>query len=96
MEDSTKTDATLRVFRRLRGQFENVGIVLQAYLYRTERDLNEVLALGARVRLCKGAYQEPASVLSLKRRTWTPTTSSSCGNCSRAASTTASPRTTKR
>lgn len=62
MEDSTKTDATLHIFRRLRGQFDNVGIVLQAYLYRTERDLDDVLALGARVRLCKGAYQEPASV----------------------------------
>ena len=62
MEDSTKTDATLRVFRRLRAEFENVGIVLQAYLYRTEHDLTEMLALGARIRLCKGAYQEPPSV----------------------------------
>jgi proline dehydrogenase len=58
MEDSTKTDATLRILRRLRDEFDNVGIVLQAYLYRTEKDLEGVLALGSRVRLCKGAYAE--------------------------------------
>jgi proline dehydrogenase len=62
MEDSTKTDATLNVFRRLRGEFDNVGIVVQSYLYRTEKDVDELLALGARIRLCKGAYKEPASV----------------------------------
>lgn len=62
MEDSSKTDATLRVFKQLFHEYGNVGIVLQAYLYRTEKDLDEVLAMGARVRLCKGAYQEPAEV----------------------------------
>lgn len=62
MEDSSKTDATLRIFYDLRAEFDNVGIVLQAYLYRTERDLEEVLKRGARVRLCKGAYDEPESV----------------------------------
>lgn len=62
MEDSPKTDATLRIFRQLFGEFGNVGIVLQSYLYRTEKDLEEVLSMGARVRLCKGAYQEPESV----------------------------------
>jgi proline dehydrogenase len=62
MEDSSKTDATLRVFRTLFEQYGNTGIVLQAYLYRTEKDLDEVLSLGARVRLCKGAYQEPEAV----------------------------------
>src|SRR2546423_596946 len=62
MEDSTKTDATLDIFRRLRGEFDNVGIVVQSYLYRTERDVDELLAIGARIRLCKGAYKEPASV----------------------------------
>jgi proline dehydrogenase len=62
MEDSTKTDATLDVFRRLRGEFDNVGIVVQSYLYRTENDVDELLAMGARIRLCKGAYKEPASV----------------------------------
>jgi proline dehydrogenase len=62
MEDSSKTDGTLEVFRRLRSEFENVGIVIQAYLYRSEKDIEEVLAAGARIRLCKGAYKEPASV----------------------------------
>lgn len=62
MEDSSKTDATLRIFKELYRAFGNVGIVLQAYLYRTEKDLDEVLSMGARVRLCKGAYQEPETV----------------------------------
>jgi proline dehydrogenase len=62
MEDSTKTDGTLEVFRRLRGEFDNVGIVVQAYLYRTEKDIEDLLKLGARIRLCKGAYKEPPSV----------------------------------
>ena len=62
MEDSSKTDATLRIFTTLYREFGNVGIVLQAYLYRTEKDLEEVLSLGARVRLCKGAYQESEEV----------------------------------
>ncbi len=62
MEDSSKTDATLRVFKRLYSEYGNVGIVLQAYLYRTEKDVDDVLAMGARIRLCKGAYKEPAEV----------------------------------
>ena len=55
MEDSSKTDATLGVFKRLYGEYGNVGIVLQAYLYRTEKDVDDVLAMGARVRLCTPA-----------------------------------------
>jgi proline dehydrogenase len=62
MEDSARTDATLRIFYKLRSDFENVGIVLQSYLYRTETDLANVLAMKGRVRLCKGAYDEPESV----------------------------------
>jgi proline dehydrogenase len=62
MEDSTKTDATLQVFKRLRADFENVGIVLQAYLFRSEKDTEELLELGAKIRVCKGAYKEPPSV----------------------------------
>ncbi len=62
MEDSSKTDATLRIFKRLFGEYGNVGVVLQAYLYRAERDLDEALKMGARIRLCKGAYKEPAEV----------------------------------
>jgi proline dehydrogenase len=62
MEDSTKTDATLGMFTRLRNEFDNVGIVIQSYLYRSEKDVAELLKLGARIRLCKGAYKEPPSV----------------------------------
>jgi proline dehydrogenase len=62
MEDSARTDVTLDVFSRLRSQFNNVGIVLQSYLYRTEQDAKEMFKIGARVRLCKGAYDEPAEV----------------------------------
>ncbi len=62
MEDSTKIDPTLEVFKRLRAEFENVGIVIQAYLYRSEKDVEELLGLGARIRLCKGAYKEPPLV----------------------------------
>jgi proline dehydrogenase len=62
MEDSSKTDATLQVFKRLRADFENVGIVIQAYLFRSETDIEELLKIGARIRLCKGAYKEPPSV----------------------------------
>jgi proline dehydrogenase len=59
MEGSAHTDRTLAVFRKLHQEFENVGVVVQAYLYRTESDLQALIASGARVRLCKGAYQEP-------------------------------------
>lgn len=62
MESSLYTDRTLDIFMELRKQYENVGIVLQAYLYRTEADLERVLSVGARVRLCKGAYSEPPTV----------------------------------
>jgi proline dehydrogenase len=62
MEDSQRTDATLRVFRSIRRELENVGIVIQAYLYRSEADTKELLAGKARIRLCKGAYDEPPEV----------------------------------
>ncbi|SRR6266404_347471 len=62
MEDSSKTEGTVEVFRRLRSEFDNVGIVVQAYLYRTESDIESLLKIGARIRLCKGAYKEPPSV----------------------------------
>jgi len=68
MEESSKTDSTLEIFRRLRREFDNVGIVVQAYLYRTEKDIEELLALGARIRLCKGAYKEPESVAFPEKR----------------------------
>jgi len=62
MEGSATTQATLDMLRAVWPQYQNVGVVLQAYLYRTGQDLEDVLALGATVRLCKGAYREPPSV----------------------------------
>jgi proline dehydrogenase len=62
MEDHTTTDATLSVLRELRQDFPWVGAVLQAYLRRTEGDCRDLATPGSRIRLCKGAYAEPASV----------------------------------
>ena len=62
MEDHTTTDSTLEVLRALRGDFPSTGAVLQSYLHRTEADCRDLAVAGSRVRLCKGAYKEPASV----------------------------------
>ncbi|HEY7059921.1 MAG TPA: proline dehydrogenase family protein [Chloroflexota bacterium] len=62
MEGSAHTQATLDVLRAVWPGYHNVGVVLQAYLHRTGRDLEDVLALGATVRLCKGAYREPPNI----------------------------------
>ena len=61
-EDHTTTDSTLSIAGDLRVDFPWLGTVVQAYLRRTEGDCAELAAVGARVRLCKGAYDEPASV----------------------------------
>jgi proline dehydrogenase len=62
MEDHTTTDSTLGLAKQLREDFPWLGVVLQAYLRRTEDDCREFSGPGSRVRLCKGAYQEPSSV----------------------------------
>ncbi len=64
MESSAYTDCTLRLFEnRFYPSFrEQVGVVLQSYLYRTQADVEHANALRCRVRLCKGAYREPATV----------------------------------
>jgi proline dehydrogenase len=63
MEASPTVDATLRIYRRLRESgHENVGTVLQSYLYRSEHDLRSLLPLEPNLRIVKGAYLEPASV----------------------------------
>jgi proline dehydrogenase len=62
MEDHTTTEAALRILRELRKEFPSVGAVLQSYLLRTENDCRDLAYEGSRVRLCKGAYKEPASV----------------------------------
>jgi proline dehydrogenase len=63
MEDSSLTQKTLDVFWWAKQQgFENLGIVIQAYLYRSEADIRQLGEQGERVRLCKGAYKEPAEI----------------------------------
>ncbi len=67
MESSAHTERTLGIFRRVFADHRNVGIVIQSYLRRSEQDVRELVALGAPVRLCKGAYQEPPSVAFQRR-----------------------------
>ena len=62
MEGSAYTQGTINLFKRLRAHSAKVGIAIQAYLLSTDRDLEELAALGATVRMVKGAYLEPASV----------------------------------
>jgi len=64
MEDSHVTQVTIDIFKRLRAEFglNDVGIVLQSYLYRTLADAQELVKLPARIRICKGAYNEPPEV----------------------------------
>ena len=64
MEDSPLIDVTLEIYRTLRHEdgFDNVGVVIQSYLYRSEADVRQLIAEGAKVRLVKGAYLEPPDV----------------------------------
>lgn len=63
MEGSDYTQVTIDLFRQAHEKYNGyVGIVLQAYLHRTRQDVNELAEIGADVRLCKGAYKEPASI----------------------------------
>lgn len=65
MEDSPLTQGTLDIVRRLHARTDlrgAIGIVIQAYLYRSQADIEQLIADGIRVRLCKGAYKEPAEV----------------------------------
>ncbi len=62
MEGSAVTDATLRLFERMFAERRNVGPVIQALLRRSPGDVERAIALGARVRLCKGAYNEPPQI----------------------------------
>jgi proline dehydrogenase len=63
MEESRVVDRTLALYQQMRSQgFDNVGVVIQSYLYRSEADVNKLGSLKTRIRLCKGAYQEPAAV----------------------------------
>jgi proline dehydrogenase len=63
MEDSSTTSATLKLYERLRSEgFENVGVVIQANMRRSEEDVRKLIPLKANIRLCKGAYLEPESI----------------------------------
>jgi proline dehydrogenase len=62
MEDHSTTDSTLEILHRLRKEYPDTGVVLQAYLYRTEDDCRDLAVAGSRVRLCRGAYAESESV----------------------------------
>jgi proline dehydrogenase len=62
MEGSAYTQRTVDIVKRVRAEYSSVGTVMQAYLYRAEQDVQDLLAVGCRIRLCKGAYQEPPDV----------------------------------
>ncbi|MDR3739450.1 MAG: proline dehydrogenase family protein [Terracidiphilus sp.] len=65
MEDSSLTDVTLGIVRRLHARPElggAIGVVIQSYLYRSQQDVERLLGEGIRIRLCKGAYKEPAEI----------------------------------
>jgi proline dehydrogenase len=65
MEDSRLTQVTLDIVRRSQARPESrgaIGVVIQSYLYRSQSDVEQLLADGIRIRLCKGAYKEPAEV----------------------------------
>ena len=68
MEGSPYTERTLNLFKRLFPSRKNVGVVIQAYLYRSEKDIEDMIGLQARVRLCKGAYNEPPEVAFPKKK----------------------------
>ena len=68
MEQHAYVDPTLQIYRRLLEEFPNVGVCLQAYLYRTADDLASLMPLGGGVRLVKGAYREPAGVAYAHKR----------------------------
>ncbi len=62
MESSEYVDVTLELYQRCKRRYPNVGVCLQAYLYRTEKDIAELAPLRPAIRLVKGAYKEPADV----------------------------------
>ncbi|GAA0326996.1 proline dehydrogenase [Bacillus carboniphilus] len=62
MEDHTRCGKTIDLFKELKSEYDNIGTVLQAYLYRTEEDIRELDAYSPNLRLVKGAYKEPEEV----------------------------------
>ncbi len=62
MEGSPYTDRTLRIVKQARAETDAVGTVIQAYLYRSKKDIQDLLSIGCRIRLVKGAYKEPSQI----------------------------------
>jgi len=62
MEGSPHTERTIQVYRALRQRYDNVGIAIQSYLYRSLDDVRQMIPQGLNVRLCKGAYDEPPDI----------------------------------
>jgi proline dehydrogenase len=62
IEGSPHTQRTLDIFYRIREKYDNVGMAIQAYLYRSERDIQNLNRVKAKVRICKGAYKEPRDI----------------------------------
>jgi proline dehydrogenase len=69
MEDATTTDDTLTMYRRLRADgFKNTGVVIQAYMHRSESDVCALVKDGTNIRLCKGIYNESPSIAYKERQ----------------------------
>ena len=68
MEGSVYTQRTVELVKRVRSQNPAIGTVIQSYLYRSDADITDLLAYGCRIRLCKGAYKEPAEVAFPKKK----------------------------
>jgi proline dehydrogenase len=67
MEGSPYTERTVEMAKRVRAKYAAVGTVMQAYLYRTEKDVLDLISAGCRLRLCKGAYKEPPDIAFAKK-----------------------------
>jgi proline dehydrogenase len=68
MEGSPYTQRTIDIAKRVRTKYKGVGTVMQAYLYRAENDIKNLLSVGCRLRLCKGAYKEPPDIAFPEKR----------------------------
>lgn len=62
MEGSVYTQRTIFFYKKIKKEFDNVGLCIQSYLYRTEKDLEDLLSIDANIRLVKGAYKEPSDI----------------------------------
>jgi proline dehydrogenase len=95
MEGSAYTDRTLAIITEVHREHAAVGAVIQAYLYRSENDVRELIRHGVSVRLCKGAYNEPSTLAFPNKPDVDANYLKLCGCCSRAGTITASPPTTR-